>query len=83
MSKRYRLSSLQYISSWALLRTGLPQGLSGKESAYQCRRLEFNSWVGEKEMAAHFWENLMERGAWWATKKSQRVHMTKHACTLH
>ena len=34
-------------------------------------------------MAAHLWENPMERGAWWATEKSQRVHMTKYACTLH
>ena len=36
---------------------GRPWWLSGKESAYQCRRLEFNPWVGmsnlEKEMATH------------------------------
>ena len=26
---------------------GLPRWLSGKESAFQCRRLAFNSWVGK------------------------------------
>ena len=39
ISKRYRLSSLQYISSWALLCTGLPQGLSGKESALSVQEM--------------------------------------------
>ena len=36
---------------------GLPWWLRGKESACQCRRCRFNSWVGkippEKEMATH------------------------------
>ena len=55
---------------------GLPWWFSGKESACQCRRLEFNSWVRkgplEMEMATHFsilaWEiPWTEEGAWWAT----------------
>ena len=36
---------------------GLPWWLSDKESASQCRRCEFNPWIGkiplEKEMATH------------------------------
>ena len=51
-----------------------PWWLSGKESAYQCRRHKFNPWVVkiplEKEMATH--SNILAgkshaRGAWQAT----------------
>ena len=53
---------------------GFPGGLSGKESAYQCRRCGLNAWVEkiplEWEMAT-YWEtfqgNSMKRGVWWAT----------------
>ena len=46
------ISHIQYIMY------GLPWWLSGKESACQCRRLEFSSWVRQedplqKEMATH------------------------------
>ena len=33
--------------SLAVLPLGLPQGLSGKESACQCRRLRFDPWFGK------------------------------------
>ena len=54
---------------------GLPRWLTGEESACQCRRLGFDSWVKktplEEEMANHSsilaWEIPMDRGAWWAT----------------
>ena len=46
--------SIQHISSFSV---GLPWWLSGKESALQCRRCEFDPWVGEdpleKGMATH------------------------------
>ena len=32
---------------WALVHCGLPRWLSGKESAGQCRRCAFDSWVGK------------------------------------
>ena len=44
--------------------------LSGKESACQCRRLEFNPWVGNIPKRRK-WQpilgNSMDRGAWLAT----------------
>ena len=55
----------------------LPRWLSGKESACQCRRCEFDSWVrkipwilpgegnGSPLQYCHL-GNPMERGAWWA-----------------
>ena len=56
---------------------GFPRWLSGKESACQCRRCEFDSWVrkipwilpgegnGSPLQYCHL-GNPMERGAWWA-----------------
>ena len=56
---------------------GLPQWLSGKESACQCRRHRrrgFNPWSGRSPEEGHgnplqyfCLENSMDRGAWWAT----------------
>ena len=52
---------------------GLPWWLSGKESACQCRRCRFNSWVGKipwrgngNPLQYSCLENSMGRGAWWA-----------------
>ena len=59
---------------------GFPGGTSGKEPACQCRRHKrdrFNSWARHipwrrecKPLQYSCLENLMDRGAWWAT-----VHM--------
>ena len=53
---------------------GLPWWLSGKESTCQCRRREFNPWVGKIpwrrkwQPTPVFWPgNPMDRGARWAT----------------
>ena len=53
---------------------GLPGGLSGKESACQCRRCRFDPWVGKipwsrkwQPMPVFLLENPMDRGTWWAT----------------
>ena len=52
----------------------LPRWLSGKESACQCRRRRFNSWVrkipGEENgnpLQYFCLGNHMDREAWWAT----------------
>ena len=56
---------------------GFPGGSNGEEPSCQCRRckrLEFDTWVG-KSPWRRAWqstpvsclENLMDRGAWWAT----------------
>ena len=54
--------------------TGLPWWLSGKESACQCRRFEFDPWVGKIPRAENgnplqysCQENPMDRETWWAT----------------
>ena len=54
-------------------RDGLPSGLSGKESAYQCRRRRFDPWVRKIPWRSK-WQPIpiylpgkpMDRGAWWA-----------------
>ena len=56
---------------------GFPGGASGKEPAYQCRRLErcgFDSWVGKmpwrrawQPTPVFLPENPMDSGTWWAT----------------
>ena len=55
------------------LKMGFPWWLSGKESACQCRRRWFNSWV-RKIPWRRKWQptpillgNPMDRGAWWVT----------------
>ena len=57
--------------------TGFPWWLSGKESACQSRRCEFDPWDPwddplEKEMATHSSQysclgNPIDSGTWWAT----------------
>ena len=57
-----------------ITRDGLPSWLSGKESACQCRRRGFDSWV-RKIPWKRKWQPTpiflpgkpMDRGAWWAT----------------
>ena len=70
-------SSLAWLQLQEMLWARLPRWLSGKESAYQCRRLrkgKFNSWVGRSPEGGNgnplqysCLENPMDRGAWWAT----------------
>ena len=55
---------------------GLPSWLSCKESTCQCRRCRLDPWVrkipggGNDSLVQYFClENLMDRGAWWATVK--------------
>ena len=55
---------------------GLPSWLSCKESTCQCRRCRLDPWVrkipggGNGSLVQYFClENLMDRGAWWATVK--------------
>ena len=57
-----------------LSRKGLPWGFSGKESTCQCRRQEFDPWVGKtpgggrgSPLQSSCLENPMDRGAWRAT----------------
>ena len=57
---------------------------SGKESACQCRRLEFDPWVGKipwsrKWKPTPWLGNPMDRGAWWATVHgvTEELDMTK------
>ena len=48
---------------------GIPRWLSSKESAYQCRRCRFHSWVGKIPWRGK-WQptsDPMDRGAWEAT----------------
>ena len=52
---------------------GLPWWLSSKESACQCRRCKFDSWVmkipgvGNGNLPQYSClENPMDKGAWWA-----------------
>ena len=72
--------------------SGLPRWLSGKESACQYRRHEFNPWVGKRSPGERngnplqyscLW-NPMDRGDWRATvhgiTKSQ-TRLSIHACT--
>ena len=51
-----------------------PGGSAGKESVCQCRRHEFNPWVGRSlgggnrnPLQYSCLKNPMDRGAWWAT----------------
>ena len=66
--------SFQIFCYWYYINVGLPRWLSGKESACQCRRCRFDSWV-ERIPWRRKWqptpvflaENSMDRGAWQAT----------------
>ena len=76
---------------------GLPQRLSGKESACQCgsrRRHKFDPWVRRSPGGGHgtplqcsCLENPMDRGAWWATvhrvakRRIQREQLHTHTHT--
>ena len=62
---------------------GLPWWLRGKESAWQCRRLGFNLWVGKKRPLQYCLENPMDRAAWQAmvhrvTKSQVWLRATQH-----
>ena len=53
---------------------GLPRGLSGKESACQCRRRKFKSWAQKSPERGNgdplqytCLENFTDGGVWWAT----------------
>ena len=57
-------------STWV----SFPGGASGKEPVHQCRRPRFNPWIGKipwrkawQSIPVFLLENLMDRGAWWAT----------------
>ena len=56
---------------FGLLRVwGFPRGSGGKESACQCRRLQFDPWLWRSPREGNgnsCLENSMDRGAWWAT----------------
>ena len=59
--------------------------LSGKESTCQCRRCEFDPWVGkiplEKEMATH--SSILAWEIPWAEEPEATVHgVTKHQTRL-
>ena len=52
---------------------GLPRWLSGQESACQCRRHEFDPWIGKipgegngNPLQYSYLENPMHREAWWS-----------------
>ena len=60
---------------------GHPRWLSGKQSACQCRRWEFISWVGKIHFLPQYnplqyscLENPMDRGAWWAAHTHTHTH---------
>ena len=56
---------------------GLPRWHSGEESACQCKRCGFSTWVRKihgSPLQCSCLENSMDRGAWWpAVPGSQRV----------
>ena len=76
---RYILNKFLYLTSWE--QKGLPEWLSGKESACQSRRLwryGFGPWIGRSPRGGHghllqysyhelAMENPMNRGAWCVT----------------
>ena len=75
--------------------TGLPWCLSGKESACQCRRLEFNSWTGKIpwrwkwQPAPVFWPGE-SHGQWslvgystWGRKESDTTEPLTYTHTGH
>ena len=65
---------LVVIMDKAKMANGLPCWLSGKEFAYECRKLRFNPWVGKVPWRKK-WQPIpvflpgkpQARGAWWAT----------------
>ena len=69
---------------------GFPGGSMGKESARQCRRLEFNPWV-RKMPWRRKWQPILARkipgteepGGYspWGWKESDMTKATEHACT--
>ena len=80
MKKNMLISEVFYIlKDKVQLLDGLPRRLSGKESAYQCRRHKFDTWV-RKVTWIRKWqysclENLMDREVWqdyspWGRKES-------------
>ena len=58
----------------SLFGEGFPGGASSKEQCRRCKRLEFSPWVGKipwrrygNTLQYSCLENLIYRGAWWAT----------------
>ena len=80
--------SFQIFCYWYYIHVGLPRWLSGKESACQCRRCRFDSWVERipwrmkwQPTPVFLAENSMDRGAWQATIHGvTESDMTEHAC---
>ena len=70
----------------------LPRWLSGKASAYQCRRLGLRSWVGKIPWRRKWKPTLVflpgkSHGQWrfvgyhaWGCRESDTSEMTEHAC---
>ena len=68
---------------------GFPGGSVGKESACQCRRLEFSPWVGKMPWRRK-WQPILaqkipgteEPGGYssWGWKESDMTEVTEHAC---
>ena len=72
---------------------GFPGGISGKESACQCRRCkrhEFDAWVGKSlwrrkcnPLQYSCLGNPMDRGAWWASPPVvEESDEAEHTCPL-
>ena len=72
---------------------GFPGGVSGKESACQCRRCkrhEFDAWVGKSlwrrkcnPLQYSCLGNPMDRGAWWASPPVvEESDEAEHTCPL-
>ena len=82
--------TMSYPISW-----GLPRWLSGKESACQCRRHQFDPWVWKIPWRRKWLStpysclgNPMDRGAWWATvlgvaKSLPWLHKWAHILANH
>ena len=80
-----RILSIGYILNW------VPEWLSGKESACQCKRLRkhrFDPWVWKILCRRNSClENPMDRGAWWAAvhgvaKSRTQLSDWTHTCTF-
>ena len=78
---------------------GFPDGTSGEEPSWQCRRCKrqgFDPWVGKiprgrnsNPLLYSCLDNLVDRGAWWTTvhkvvkSRTQLKQLSMHALTLY
>ena len=69
---------------------GLPRWPSGKESACQCKRHEFDPWIGKIPWSGNgsplqysYLENPMDRGAWRATVHGVAKSQTQLSAHTH